>query len=490
MDVDDYRALVRPMVAGRKVVITGGPLAGLTPVVELVRSLGADRPFALAFGVGAGDLPDPDRTDSLVLDVDVPDIVSELRAIDAALADLPAHALTALARYDPDDEAVVLAMTPFCALPEIAGRPNLGPRTAASLALEDKAIVDELWDAFGVPRARATVVPARGDALRRTARRLDEGLGTVWSGDASEGLNGGGLYVRWVRPGDVSAAGEAAAFLSAHCRRVRVMPFLEGIPCSIHGLVFHDGVAVFRPVELVTLRRPQRPGAETQPHRPGAAFLYAGTATFWDPAPEEREEMRAMARRVGEGLRGRIDFRGAFTVDGVMTADGFRPTELNPRAGAGLGPIGAALPTLPLQLLHVAARDDAGLDARPAALERLVVEASDRSRQGAAYVTVDKRFTDTTTHRIVYDGTTCRVADDDGPADATVMLGPSNVGGFVRIAPAADRTPTGPSIAPLAVAGFASTDTEWKTGIGPLAPAGRPQPPGGGPTVPLPSDRG
>ena len=35
MDVDHYRALVRPLVAGRKVVITGGPLAGLTVMTTL-----------------------------------------------------------------------------------------------------------------------------------------------------------------------------------------------------------------------------------------------------------------------------------------------------------------------------------------------------------------------------------------------------------------------------------------------------------------------
>ena len=131
------------------------------------------------------------------------------------------------------------------------------------------------------------------------------------------------------------------------------------------------------------------------------------------------------------------------------------------------------MPALPLHLLHVAARDDADLDARPAELERLVVEASDRSRQGAAYTAVEARFTETTTHRIVYDGTMCRVARDGEPADATVTLGPSNIGGFVRIAPAADRTPAGPSIAPLAVAAFALTDAVWGTGIGPLAAAGQ-----------------
>ena len=80
MDVDHYRALVRPLVEGRKVVVTGGPLAGLTDPVELVIALGAERPFVLAFGVGTGAPPGHDRADNLVLDVDAPDIVSELRA--------------------------------------------------------------------------------------------------------------------------------------------------------------------------------------------------------------------------------------------------------------------------------------------------------------------------------------------------------------------------------------------------------------------------
>ena len=32
------------------------------------------------------------------------------------------------------------------------------------------------------------------------------------------------------------------------------MPFLDGVPCSIHGLVLPDGTAAFRPVEISILR--------------------------------------------------------------------------------------------------------------------------------------------------------------------------------------------------------------------------------------------
>ena len=38
---------------------------------------------------------------------------------------------------------------------------------------------------------------------------------------------------------------------------------------------------------------------------------------------------------MGEHLRATYGYRGAFGIDGVLTADGFRPTELNARGSAG-----------------------------------------------------------------------------------------------------------------------------------------------------------
>ena len=62
--------------------------------------------------------------------------------------------------------------------------------------------------------------------------------------------------------------------------------------------------------------------------------------------------MRGVARRVGAELRRRVGFGGAFTVDGVMTAEGFRPTELNPRMGAGLMQIARGADEVPVDLVH------------------------------------------------------------------------------------------------------------------------------------------
>ena len=46
--------------------------------------------------------------------------------------------------------------------------------------------------------------------------------------------------------------------------------------------------------------------------------------------------MRDLARRTGEHLRATVGYRGAFGIDGVLTEDGFRPTELNARMSGGL----------------------------------------------------------------------------------------------------------------------------------------------------------
>src|ERR671920_1844814 len=136
------------------------------------------------------------------------------------------------------------------------------------------------------------VVPTDRDALAEATRDLAGALGAVWSGDTKEGFNGGGDYVRWVR--DEADQARAVAFFLPRCDRVRVMPFLDGVPCSIHGLVLPDGTAAFRPVELAILRDA------------GRRFVYGGQGTTWDPPDADRAAMRDLVRRTGECLRLRV----------------------------------------------------------------------------------------------------------------------------------------------------------------------------------------
>ena len=361
---------LRPLFAGRKVVVTGGPLAAMIGTCRRLRELGAERPFLLATGTGTGELPGPEEAEWCVVEVRAPDVVAEIRAAMKLLRLLPSDVVDALDRWDSERRALVLSPM-FNELPAIAGRRVFGPRRPAWRRLEDKVVVDDLWDDLGVPRAPSQVVGVEPDALWAAARRLDRGAGTAWAGDARQGFHGGALCLRWVR--DEQDAAEAVAFLAARCDQARVMPFLEGIPCSIHGMVFPDAVAAFRPVELVTLRRPG-----------SSRLLYAGAATFWDPPDADREAMRDLARRVGAGLHERVGYRGAFTVDGVLAAEGFLPTELNPRLGAGLSTMTRDLPDLPVGLLHLALVEDEPLRYTAGDLERQVLAAADRTRAGGA----------------------------------------------------------------------------------------------------------
>ncbi len=225
------------------------------------------------------------------------------------------------------------------------------------------------WREPGSPSAPSVVMPI-GDAIARW-RDLDRGAGTVWAADASDGFHGGAALTRWVT--DHAEAVAAAAELGAHGPTVRVMPFLEGIATSMHGIVLPDGVAVLRP------------------GRAGDAARAATTACtqrvrhVLGPAERVRDEMRDAARRVGEQLRDEVDFRGAFTLDGVATADGFRPTELNPRFGAGLMVITRGLDGVPLTSCSTSSSAATDRRSRPPTWRRELLAEADRCRSGGTW---------------------------------------------------------------------------------------------------------
>lgn len=458
-DVERYRNLVRRLVGGRKVVLAGSPLAACARQVSELRDLGADRCLCIAGNVGTGDLPDPADADRVTVDVDAPDLVTSNRRRQALLAAPPPEVNEALDRFDPDGDALVL-VAPFLTADRLGERAVYGGRRSEWVALEDKTHNDAFFDDVGVSRPPSQLTRPERKALVKAGRSLDLGRGTVWAGDARDGFNGGGEYVRWIRHEVSVDVDEAVTFFAARCDQVRVAPFVEGLPCSIHGVVTEDGVAVLRPVELVMLRPPT-----------GSRFRYAGAGTFWDPPPADREAMREVARRVGRALADRVGFRGAFGVDGILSEDGFVPTELNPRFAAGLGYVMAALPELPFSLVHhlLAAGDGEDFDA--AGLDSVILEAADRRRWGAGWTTVERCWLDTRRHPVVVEGDgDYRLAGEDEEPHATLMAGPSATGGFLRVAFAPQHRPGTRSMATSVVAAFALADEVLDAGIGPLAP--------------------
>jgi hypothetical protein len=438
-----YRALLRPVFGARRWIVIGGPIVGLAGLAVQLRTLGAERPFLLGTIRGVGELPEMDAAEWRALDVRGPDVIAAFRLYEARLAEPPAEIQAALDAWDPEHRARAFGLIVLGDLPRVAGRARYGGRQPGWARLEDKVEIDAFWDAVGIRRAPSAIVPMQREALEAAQRDIDAGSGTVWAGDAREGLHGGGVYARWVT--SRAEAQEAETFFAAHCDRVRVMPFLEGIPCSIHGVVFPEGVAAFRPVELVTLRG-------RSPRR----LVYSGVNTYWDPPAADREAMRALARLTGEALRARLDYRGPFTVDGVMTAEGFLPTELNTRVGAGLNRIGGAIPKLPLGLLGIAAQAGETLDYRPAWLEETVVAAADASRGGGGWTGFPRTDPPSESHPLVAECDGYRRARPEEEPDGLLSTGAGDVGGFVMFNPVPERTPHGPSLAPRVARAF-----EW-----------------------------
>src|SRR5207248_1658675 len=87
-------------------------------------------------------------------------------------------------------------------------------------------------------------------------------------------------------------------------------------PVRLHGLVLTDRVLPFPPMEIVTLLRADH-----------GTFLCAGAV----PTAGTDSGLVAITEQIGTGLRVSCNYLGAFAADGVLTLDGFRPTDLNAR---------------------------------------------------------------------------------------------------------------------------------------------------------------
>lgn len=445
-----YQDLLRPVFAGRKFLIAGPIAVGLKGLVLRLTELGAERPFLIAASEGTGILPTGDEAELRVLGIQSTDALEEFRSLHRALGELPVGLRADIDAWDPPGTARFIFASPLADSLDVAGRKAYAARSPAWAALEDKVRIDAFWDETGVPRAPSRIVAADHGALKSAARELDRGLGTVWAADARDGIHGGGLGLRWVRHGDTGR--ESFASLRRMADRIRVMPFLEGIPASIHGIVFPESVAVFLPVEMVVLRPTT-----------GDRLHYAGCATAFDPLPEDRKAMRDLAYRVGVALRETVNYRGPFGIDGILAEEGYLPTELNARSGAALGPLAQGLPLKPLCL---AITQGERLDYRPDLLERAIMGSADAHRTCAGWSVTPRRFEDNCTMDVVREGDEYRKCRPGEDPHGTLQAGPSPVGGFVRFVLHPERIESGPSAASEVVRAFRLSDRVLGTEFG------------------------
>lgn len=451
-DFAHYHDLVAGVIAGKPWICAQEVLVPAAASAERLLALGASRVLALGGSRGTGVLPDPARIAKITLGTSAGDMMSAIRNAQAALAALPPEVQQRVDDFDPGGEARVLAGI-LAEEGRIAGRRVYGGRPASWQRLEDKTAIDEVWDTAGLTRAPSRVVCPESDVVHRAADEVAHGEEYVISGDSREGFNGGAQYVRWIRrESDLPAALE---FFAAHCDRVRVMPLLEGIPCSIHGIIFPDHIAVLRPCELLVFRDQETP-----------AFEYAGADTFWDAPAELAGEMTGAARKLGAYLAESCDYRGTFTLDGVATPAGFRPTEVNARVGAALTMATASLEQLPLALFNGLLVEGEALDFRGLELEALLLEYLEANRAGKVLRMIDRKIEEQKRGRLrLVNGEWQHVGEKE-PADFTYILGPSSMGGVVLAALDPDRTPRGPSAAERAASAMRFLDGELELGFG------------------------
>ena len=329
--VEYFRGLLREAFGGSPVVLLSGAMQ--PDLVRSARELGCAGVFAL------GNRPDPGA-----------DAYSRFHSPEWRQE---------LDRFDPENAALAMG-DGFRTTDRLAGRRFVGPRPEEWARYEDKTELGALLVHVGVPCAPESVVPADATALLDAATELDAGLGTVWSGDHRDGEQNGGKHVRWVRT--AAQASAATAYFGTQCDRVRVMPFLEGQACSVHGVVMATGMAILRPIAL-----------DIRVDLSKGIFEYMGCDIDWNPRSDAEGEIRRVARRIGAGLGEAVDYRGAFCVDGVLTDEGFWPTEVNTRCGDSLTYIARRLPELPLRFLHAFIADGYPADWRPHELERVVL---------------------------------------------------------------------------------------------------------------------
>jgi hypothetical protein len=257
-------------------------------------------------------------------------------AFDRWLANPPAEMQAWLDGLDPQRRCVVFG-PPGADMPEFCGRVVVGWRSPETALIEDKTVIDDVWSRIGVPSPAHAVVAADDLRLWDHITRIDRGHGVVLAIDSTQGHIGDAHGLAWIRTQDDLRA--ARTRFDGRTARLRIAEFVAGVPCSILGMVLDDGIAVFDPIEIVTLRDRQR------------GLIFCGSSTWWRPSEPDRVLMRQHTRGAGEYLARHLAYRGIYSVDGILSPRGFVATELNPRHASGLG-LRKAIPDFPLYLFN------------------------------------------------------------------------------------------------------------------------------------------
>lgn len=353
--------------------------------------------------------------------------------------------------FDPHQRAALILPDPLDP-PRAGSRRRLGQRPRKWQLCEDKAVIDVVWDRLGVPRPRSVIADGAQD-LAVLGSLVDAGHGVVCAvqrigAPPTSGAEG----IWWWQ--------HTAPLIGADLRhRVKVMPLLPGIPVRLHGMVFADVAVAFPPMEIVTL-----------PRTDTGTFLCCGAVgVLPDSAP-----LRALTERIGEGLSSVLGYRGAFSVDGILSGTDFQPTDLNTRLTSAMEAAPAAV-RIQLQAANVVAREGVCL-IEASWIDSLADQAFDE-RTVTVYGASPVAEAGSLKLAVRWEGTELRQVDHLEEADGWLNLAPSLRGWTLAASLLRQRLPTSRYAGAQAPAIFRFADLVLGTAFGALAtPFGMEQP--------------
>jgi len=352
--------------------------------------------------------------------------------------------------FDPDRGAALVLPDPLD--PPAAGtRSRIGRRPSGWRLLEDKTLVDTVWDLLAVHRAPSIVADVTDIAadVEALGALVDQGAGVVCSSQSAGTPMAGADGVCWWRRGQPPRLPNRQL---AGRVRVRLMPLFEGLPVRLHGLVMPTSVVGFQPMEVVALPRTEH-----------GTFLCAGAV----PTLEESEALTRRTERIGVALRRQLGYLGAFSVDGVITEDGFMPTDLNARLTSAIEDRPSDLRVL-LQATNLLVRE--GVEPGSDVVRKLSDMIFTRKAKHTVYGAAATSSVDAPCSVDVRWSGDDFVTAHDGEADGTLTLSPSLRGWQLTARLVVDRLPTGGPMGPLAVELFRFCDRNWGTDFGELEP--------------------
>ncbi len=362
-----YKKQLEKYIFDQRFILVGAAKAWMTGGSELIAknlmALGAQKVLMI---VNESYLQNniPDFPRDCYIGIRVPssnerDYLKQMATYFAAIRDNTVTIQQYLNKYDPDRRAKVIGPA-WLKGKELLGRRVLGHRPDQWTEFEfDKIGTDQFFDSVGVPRADSLVVETKYFDFQDCWKRYDQGKGIVLVGEGNFTGGSGLLFIKsshsvtavyeWLRNKSIS--------------KIKVVSNLPGPAFCSHGFVLNDSCPTTPPYESISLEKSVEGEIE-----------WIGSSSALVVREDERNRIHRFTEQVGNQLRQTLNYRGSFCLDGVLTPDGPKFTEINTRLGASGHMASMIWDPAPgfLQLLDIFIREFPEEEFKPAKLQEWI----------------------------------------------------------------------------------------------------------------------